>query len=263
VSSPPVGARIFAWTGAALFAASLVYFLFSYVVTFGEIAHGPVRAADVATNVALFSVFAVHHSLFARERMRALVARIVSPSLERSVYVWAASLMLIGVCAWWRPLPGVAWQVGAPVAWLLPATQLAGAWLALRSAAVIDVWDLAGVRAARAIPNSQPPTSTKGPASPEHRDPSPARSGELEVGSWEFKTEGPYGWVRHPIYLGWFLLVFAVATMTMTRFAFALISCAYVLVAIPLEERSLRRASAGRYDGYMRKVRWKLVPYLY
>jgi protein-S-isoprenylcysteine O-methyltransferase Ste14 len=69
--------------------------------------------------------------------------------------------------------------------------------------------------------------------------------------------------VRHPIYLGWFLLVFAVATMTMTRLAFALISCAYVLVAIPLEERSLLRNSAGTYADYMRKVPWRLVPRVY
>ena len=239
MSSSPVGPRIFAWTGAALFAGSLLYFLFSYVVTFGEIASGPLRAADIATNLGVFSVFAVHHSLFARERTRAFVVRMLSPALERSVYVWAASLMLIGVCAWWRPLPGVAWQVEGPVRWLLPVVQLAGAWLSVRSAAVIDIWDLAGVRQ----------VSDGGP------------SGRHAV--MEFKTDGPYGWVRHPIYLGWFLLVFPVATMTMTRLSFALISCAYVLVAIPLEERSLLRTSAGTYASYIREVPWKLVPRVY
>jgi protein-S-isoprenylcysteine O-methyltransferase Ste14 len=239
VSTSPVGPRIFAWTGAGLFGGSLLYFLFSYVVTFAEIAPGPVRAADVATDLGLFSVFAVHHSLFARERMRAFVVRTLSPALERSAYVWAASLMLIAVCAWWRPLPGVAWQVDGPAKWLFPVVQLAGAWLSVRSAAVIDVWDLAGVRQASAgRPGGRP-------------------------GGLEFRTDGPYGWVRHPIYLGWFLLVFPVATMTMTRLAFALISCTYVLVAIPLEERSLRRASGGDYDDYMRKVPWKVVPHLY
>jgi hypothetical protein len=122
----PARARIFAWTGGALFAASLAYFLFSYAVTFGEIARGPMRASDIATDLALFSVFALHHSLFARERMRALVNRVFSPALERSVYVWVASLMLIGVCAWWRPLPGVAWQIEGPVTWLFPVVQGAG-----------------------------------------------------------------------------------------------------------------------------------------
>jgi hypothetical protein len=252
VNSPLVGPRIFAWTGAALFAGSLLYFLFSYIVTFGETASGPVRVATVATNVGLFSIFAAHHSLFARERMRAWVARTFSPALERSFYIWAASLMLIGVCLLWEPLPGVAWHVGGPAAWLLPVVQVAGAWLSVRSAAIIDIWDLAGVRQVSRTANSQLPTPKTDPG-----------SWELGVGSWEFKTEGPYGWVRHPIYLGWFLLVFAVATMTMTRLAFAVVSCVYVLLAIPLEERSLRRTSGGLYDEYMRKVPWKLVPRLY
>ena len=39
-----------------------------------------------------------------------------------------------------------------------------------------------------------------------------------------------------------------------------LTSSAYLLVAIPLEERSLRHSSSGAYDHYMREVRWKLLP---
>ena len=223
-----------------VFAGSLLYFLFSYTVTFRETHTGPADAGAVATNIGLFAVFAIHHSLFARTRARALVATVVSPALERSLYVWIASLMLIGVCALWQPLPGVVWQTGPPLSWLLPAAQLTGAWLALRSAAIIDVWDLAGVREA-----------------------SPKRGVRADAKAGEFKTEGPYGWVRHPIYLGWFLMVWPVATMTTTRLAFAAASCVYVLIAIPLEERSLRRASGGAYDEYMRKVPWKLLPRVY
>jgi hypothetical protein len=163
--------------------------------------------------------------------------------------------MLIGMCLLWQPVPGVAWQVGPPLSWLLPVGQVAGAWLTLRSAALIDIWDLAGVRQAARTPNSQLPT-------PKHTS-GERPSWELEVGSWEFKTEGPYGWVRHPIYLGWFLLVWPVATMTMTRLVFAAVSCLYVLIAIPLEERGLRRATGGGYEAYTRKVPWKLVPYVY
>ncbi len=79
----------------------------------------------------------------------------------------------------------------------------------------------------------------------------------------DFKTRGPYGWVRHPIYSGWFLMVLAASPMTMTRLVFALVSCAYLVAAIPFEERSLRHASSGGYDRYMAQVRWKLVPGLY
>ena len=79
----------------------------------------------------------------------------------------------------------------------------------------------------------------------------------------EFKTRGPYGLVRHPIYLGWFLIVFSVGTMTMTRFVFAVVSCAYIVIAIPFEERSIRAASGAAYDRYMQRVPRKLIPGLY
>ena len=58
-------------------------------------------------------------------------------------------------------------------------------------------------------------------------------------------------------------MVFPVATMTMTRLVFAVVSGVYILVAIPLEERSIRRASGGSYDDYIRQVRWKLIPGIY
>ena len=229
-----LAARVFAWAGAALFAASLAYFLFSYTVTFVET--GPAASAprNAAFNVALFSLFALHHSLFARTPLRAWVSRVASPHLERSTYVWIASLMLVLVCAFWRPLPGIAWEVTGAGVWVLRAALAAGIWLTLRSAAMIDIWDLAGVRT----------------RSPEGR-------------GTAFRADGPYGWVRHPIYSGWFLIVFSATPMTMTRLVFAVVSCAYVLVAIPLEERSLRTTAGGAYERYARQVKWKLLPGVY
>ena len=231
-------ARAFVWAGAVLFAAALAYFLFSYSLTFGEITEGTIAPGAIAFDIALFSVFALHHSIFARIPVRSFVRHIVPDKLERSVYVWIASLMLIGVCYGWRPIPGVLWQVSKPWSWVIMAVQLAGIWWTLRSAAVIDVLDLAGVRTG--------PTAW-----------------ELEVGRWEFRTEGPYGWVRHPIYLGWIVIVFSVGTMTMTRLVFAAISIIYLLIAIPFEERTLRAQSAGAYDDYIRRVPSKLIPRVY
>jgi len=69
--------------------------------------------------------------------------------------------------------------------------------------------------------------------------------------------------VRHPIYAGWFLFVFALPIMTMTRFVFAVTSSLYLLIAIPFEERSLQSSSRGAYEQYMKQVRWKLVPHVF
>lgn len=239
-------ARAFAWAGAVLFAAALAYFLFSYSLTFAEIAPGTLAPGAIGFDIALFSVFALHHSVFARIPVRSFIRKIVPAELERSLYVWVASLMLIGVCYAWRGVAGVLWQVSSPWNWLLVAVQLAGVWWTLRSAAVIDVFELAGTRQV----SNRPPSRD---------DVNPRFGGTSPV---EFKTDGPYGWVRHPIYLGWIVIVFAVGTMTMTRLVFAAISSIYLVIAIPFEERTLL-AQSPDYRDYMRRVRRKLIPGLY
>ena len=228
----------FAWTGAALFAASLGYFLFSYAVTFRETAASDAATRAVVTDAALFIMFALHHSVFARPTVRAWMVRLVSREHERAVFVWTASLMLIAVCALWQPLPGVVWDLGRVGPAVTVIAWAVGLWLTLRSAAIIDIWDLAGLRR-------------------------PLRVSDPGTGAEELRVEGPYGLVRHPIYLGWLLLVFGVSPMTMTRLVFAAVSTCYLLVAIPLEERTLRATTGGAYDRYMMRVRWKLIPGLY
>jgi hypothetical protein len=235
-------ARLFGWTGALLFVLSLVYFVFSYLRTFGAIQlDGNTRGA-VTWNVTLFTAFALHHSVFARARVRQWLAPIVPPERERSAYVWIASLLFILVCAAWAPVPGTAWEATGLARWVLRIVQAAGLWLTIRSATILDIWELAGLRPLR-------------PLRPE--------AWGLGPGPAEFKTRGPYGWIRHPIYAGWFLFVFSASPMTMTRLVFAIVSGVYLLIAIPLEERTIRAATAGAYDRYMATVRWRLVPGVY
>ncbi len=228
-------ARVWAWAGTLAFFGSIGYFLFSFGVRFGR--PGPAdapRAPAIAIDVILFTIFALHHSVFARERVRARIARLGPPGLERSFYVWVASLLFVAVCALWQPVAGVAWSATGPVRLLFVGLQAAGLWLALHSAAMIDVLELSGVR--QLTPRAH---------------------------VVEFKTTGPYGWMRHPIYTGWILMVFCAPTMTMTRLVFAAVSSVYLLVAIPFEERSLLLSSGGAYERYTRLVKWKLVPGVY
>jgi protein-S-isoprenylcysteine O-methyltransferase Ste14 len=231
---PSAAARLFAWSGAVLFACALVYFLFAYGVTFGEIMAGAFFSGAVVADVVLFTLFALHHSVFARGPVRAWVARHFPPYLERSAYVWIASVLFIIVCTDWQYVQGVAWYVDGSERWALYLVQAAGIALTVYAAAALDAFELAGIR---------------------QLDRRPAKV--------EYKTTGPYGWVRHPIYSGWMLIVWAAPLMTMTRLVFAAVSCAYLLIAIPLEERSLRATSTVAYERYARLVRWKLVPYVF
>ena len=227
--------QAFAWSGALLFAAALAWFVYQYLITFGAAVSASAPHA-AAFDIALFSLFAFHHSLFARTPIRAWMTK-YAPRNERTIYVWLASVLFILVCALWKPIAGVAWQLHGAASWGLYVLQAIGVVLTLRGAAVLDIRELAGLR---------PPLT--------NRD----RSGPPV-----FKSTGPYGWVRHPIYLGWFLMVLAANPMTMTRLVFALVSCAYLILAIPFEEGTLRRTSGGAYETYMKAVRWKLIPGLY
>jgi protein-S-isoprenylcysteine O-methyltransferase Ste14 len=69
--------------------------------------------------------------------------------------------------------------------------------------------------------------------------------------------------VRHPVYLGWLLATFGAAHMTGDRLAFAGISALYLVIAMPIEERALRRSFGETYASYEQRVRWRIVPYLY
>ena len=227
---------LFRGAGALLFLFSLAYFAYAYLTSFGSDPGTGDRLAAVTWDVMLFTGFAAHHSVFARERLRSVVAHLLPPPLERSAYVWISSLLFLAVCAWWKPIAGHAWEAPAALVWPLRLLQAAGVWLTLYSAAILNVRELAGWE---------------------------AKPSEVSHADIEFKTVGPYGWVRHPIYSGWFLVVWAASPMTMTRLLFAIVSCVYLIIAIPFEERTMRATGRGAYERYMTRVRWRLVPHLY
>lgn len=234
-SSPPALAAAFAWGGAILFVASLLYFLYAYLVRFGSAVSPGSRFVPIAIDVGLFSVFALHHSLFARTPLKAAVRRAIPPFLERSLYTWAASVLFLFLCWSWQPVPGELYRLHEPWRGVAYAVQAAGILLVFFGSRALDVLDLAGLRPVMRARTEHVPLS----------------------------TTGVYGLVRHPLYLGWALLVLGVPDMTATRAVFAIVSTAYVAVAIPWEERGLIDTFGPAYEAYRRKVRWRMMPGVY
>lgn len=239
-SVPSGAAAAFVYGGGLAFVGSLLLFLVVYFVSsrFTDSA-GPWSASGawrpLLVDIALFSGFALHHSLFARTGLKEWISRLVSPPLERSTYVWIASLIFIVVCLTWQPIPGTLWTTTGLAALGLTGLQVSGMLLSVVGAGRVGGLRLAGIPQATADTGDTP----------------------------ELSHSGLYGVVRHPIYLGWVLMVWLSPTMTGTRLAFAAISTAYLMVAIPFEERDLRRTFGPAYEEYARRVRWRLVPGLY
>ena len=75
-----------------------------------------------------------------------------------------------------------------------------------------------------------------------------------EYTSLKFGTPGPYKYVRHPLYVGWLFAFWATPTMTATHLVFALLTTAYILIAIQLEERDLLAAHGEEYATYRGRV---------
>jgi protein-S-isoprenylcysteine O-methyltransferase Ste14 len=68
--------------------------------------------------------------------------------------------------------------------------------------------------------------------------------------------------VRHPLYIGWLVIFWAAPTMTVAHLVFAVMTTAYILIAIQFEERDLVDAFGERYVAYRRSTpmlvpRWR------
>ena len=225
--------RVFVWLGGAAFVGSLALCAYAFLFRWARVDAVPTRGVweRALVDATLFAVFAAHHSIFARDSIKTRISRRVPARLIRSVYVWTASLLLVLVVLVWRPIGGDLYHATGWTRYGHAAVQLAGVWLIARSVGVIDALELAGIH------------SSGGPAS--------------------LQIIGPYRFVRHPIYLGWMLIVFGAAHMTGDRATFAAITTIYLMIAIPWEERSLEQTFVNDYARYKQRVPWRVIPFVY
>jgi protein-S-isoprenylcysteine O-methyltransferase Ste14 len=222
--------RAFAWAGGVLFVGSLGWCVWWFLFALGR-RQSPSSWPPFVVDASLVTIFALHHSVFAREPVKRAMTAAIPEGLLRSVYVWIASVLLILVCVLWQPLGGELYDIVGWRALALAAVQVAGIVVIVQSVRTIDPLELAGIR---------PPAGAEG-----------------------LQTRGVYGLVRHPIYFGWALAVFGAAHMTRDRFFFAVLTTMYLAIAVRWEERSLVRSFGEPYRRYQQRVRWRMIPFIY
>jgi protein-S-isoprenylcysteine O-methyltransferase Ste14 len=229
--------------GAACYVAFLVAFLYAVGFIGGFMVPtsldsppaGPFGLA-LLVDLGLLALFAVQHSVMARPAFKRLLTRVVPEPIERSTYVLASSLALFLLFREWRPLGGMVWSIDSPAGRLTMQVLFgAGLLLVLVATFLINHFDLFGLR--------QVWLHLKGRA----------------YRRLPFKTPGPYRLVRHPLYVGWLLTFWATPVMTMAHLVFAVMTTAYILVGIRLEERDLAVVHP-EYADYRRRVPM-LVPF--
>ena len=222
-------------------AANYAVLLFTFVYAFGFIGNigvpksmdspsdGPWQAA-LWIDLGLLSLFAVQHSVMARPAFKRILTKVVPAAAERSTYVLASNFALLFLFWQWRPLGGTVWDVPSEFGKVLFGAGYAFGWiLVLLATVVINHFDLFGLRQVWLDLLGKPQSDLN------------------------FKTPFLYRIVRHPLYVGWIAVFWSTASMTVTHLFFALVTTAYIFVAIRFEERDLM-AKHPEYARYREQV---------
>lgn len=186
---------------------------------------------SVMVDAALIALFAIQHSVMAREGFKRWWTRVVPASIERSTYVLFTSLVLLLLYWQWRPIPASVWTVHNMVAagvlhgifWLGWAVLVASTFL-------INHFELFGLSQVF------------------------ARLFGKQLSDPKFRTPLLYRYVRHPIYLGVLLAVWATPSMTVGHLLFAGMITGYILIGIRLEERDLVKQFGDQYRSYRERA---------
>jgi protein-S-isoprenylcysteine O-methyltransferase Ste14 len=175
-------------------------------------------------------VFFVQHSWMVRPSFRGWVARWIPVPYFASFYAVVSSLFLLAVVLLWQGPLDMVFSVDAPLRWAVRGLFFLGILVFAWSGSVMADWDPFGwrdlrlERAAESVPASR------------------------------LIVAGPFRWVRHPQYLAALLLIWSEPDLTTDRVALNILWSGWILVAIQLEERDLRRRYGQAYDDYGKDV---------
>ncbi|WP_405414071.1 methanethiol S-methyltransferase [Maribacter sp. Asnod1-A12] len=185
----------------------------------------------VLINLGLLSLFALQHSIMARPAFKKWFTKIIDPAMERSTYILLSSLILLFMYWKWQPMTTIVWETENIVSLIVMAIFFLGWTIVFLSTFMISHFELFGLT--QIYQNFKDQSLTYP----------------------EFQVNWFYKLVRHPLMLGFIIAFWAAPTMTYGRLLFAVVTTAYMLIAVKyLEEKDLRNLLGKDYENYQKRV---------
>ena len=180
-------------------------------------------------NLVLVALFGVQHSVMARPWFKDTFANYFPRAIERSTFILVSGLLLFFLIKQWQPMGGLIWDVTSNriVNYTMYALFFIGWTILFISTFLTNHFEFFGLRQMYCDVFSKPYQPLK------------------------FKAIGFYKYMRHPIYFGGMLGLWATPVMTITHLVFAIALSAYFVIGTLFEEKDLRQEFGDRYRHYV------------
>jgi protein-S-isoprenylcysteine O-methyltransferase Ste14 len=178
----------------------------------------------------LIGLFGLQHSVMARPWFKQQILARLPPAFERCTFVHAANLALVFLIVCWQPIPIEVWDISGPWRDLIWVGFAVGWIILLLGAVSFGILELVGV--------AQMTCWYRGESPPRPR----------------LKTQRLYRVVRHPMYVGVLVALWAAPRMTIGHLLLAAAMTLYVMIAMRYEERDLAARFGKTY------VEWRSQP---
>ncbi|WP_232420969.1 isoprenylcysteine carboxylmethyltransferase family protein [Leptospira sp. B5-022] len=186
---------------------------------------------SICLDVALVAMFGIPHSVMARAGFKEYCRRIIPLPIERSLYVFIASVALIALSCLWQPIRFEIWNIKNDFGmYATYSIFIIGLILAVVSTFLIDHFELFGLKQAWNYLK------------------------KTESHNSEFVSPSLYRLVRHPMMFGMILVLWSTPLMDLGHLILSTGMTLYIVIGTFFEERDLVRTFGEKYIQYKHEV---------